>query len=195
MEQWNDGVISNAMEQSPSWEVIRSSASQEIPRILWNTKVHLHIHKIPPPVLTSASLNITAWRMRHFHITILHRHFSASVRMSRSQVNSKQNTTLMPDTWPKITALPNVMFVVAKHERDWQEERSVILLWKKYNLERLNDVGGTRLRSQEVSSIKNSIRMSVGIQSITLHYQKSRTQSKISGEGIISRGSANTADK
>jgi len=28
-----------------------------------------------------------------------------------------------------------------------------------------------------------------------LHYQKSRTQSKISGQGIINRGSANTADK
>jgi hypothetical protein len=28
-----------------------------------------------------------------------------------------------------------------------------------------------------------------------LHYQKSRTQSKISGQGIINRGSAKTADK
>jgi hypothetical protein len=38
------------MEQSPSWEANWSSASQEIPRVLWNPKVHCRTQKSPPPV-------------------------------------------------------------------------------------------------------------------------------------------------
>jgi hypothetical protein len=38
------------MQQNPCWEINSNSASQEISRNLWNSKVYYHVHKIPPLV-------------------------------------------------------------------------------------------------------------------------------------------------
>ena len=43
-------LLTYSMVQSPSWEVNRFAASQEIPRISRNPKVHYHTHKRPPTV-------------------------------------------------------------------------------------------------------------------------------------------------
>ena len=45
------------MEQSPSWNDNWFSASQEIPCIVWNLKVHYHIYKCLPPVPVLSQIN------------------------------------------------------------------------------------------------------------------------------------------
>ena len=45
-----EDLLTYSMVQSPSWEANWFAASQEIPRLLWNPKVHYRTHKRPPPV-------------------------------------------------------------------------------------------------------------------------------------------------
>jgi hypothetical protein len=59
------------MEHSPSWEANRFSASQEIPRNLWNPKVRYRIHERPPSVPILRLINPAHAFPSHFLTIIL----------------------------------------------------------------------------------------------------------------------------
>ena len=63
------------MVQSPSWEANWFAASQEIPRISWNPKVHYRTHKRPPPVSILDQPNpvhISTSHLLEIHPNIIH---------------------------------------------------------------------------------------------------------------------------
>ena len=64
-----------SMLQSPSWEANWFAASQKIPRILWNPKVHYRTHKRPPPVPILGQPNpvqIPTSHLLEIHPNIIH---------------------------------------------------------------------------------------------------------------------------
>ena len=64
-----------SMVQSPSWEANWFAASQEIPRISRNPKVHYRTHKRPPPVSILGQPNpvhITTSHLQEIHSNIIH---------------------------------------------------------------------------------------------------------------------------
>ena len=59
-------LLPYSTEQILSWEANRFSASQEIPRISWNPKVHYRTHKSPPPVPIPSQLDPVYIRTSRF---------------------------------------------------------------------------------------------------------------------------------
>jgi hypothetical protein len=94
---------SNSMEQSPSWDAKKFSASQEIPRILRNTQVHYLIHKCRPTIpILSSPVHFSLFYFLKIHFNYIFPSTLRSFKWSSSFGSPYQNpvcTTPFPRTW------------------------------------------------------------------------------------------------
>ena len=89
----------NSMVQSPSWEANWFAASQEIPRISWNPKVHYRTHNRPPPVSILGQPNpvhIPTSHLMEIHPNIIHQSTPRSPQWSLSLRFPHQHPTYPP---------------------------------------------------------------------------------------------------
>ena len=107
-------LLTYSMQQSPSWEANRFLASQEIPRILWNPKVHYRIHKCPPPVPILSQLDPFHTPTSYFlkiHPNIILPSTSESPKWSLSYRGHRNNSHAMLISPVNICCVGNYVFV------------------------------------------------------------------------------------
>ena len=115
-------LFTYAMQQSPSWEAKRFAASQEIPRILWNPKVHYRIHRCPPPVRILSHIDAVHALTSHFlkiHLNIIFPSRPGSSKWSLSLRFPHQNpvyTSILP---PCLLHAPPIPFSIWSPEQYW----------------------------------------------------------------------------
>jgi len=94
-----DYLLTYSMVQSPSWEANWFAASQEIPRISWNPKVHYRTHNRPPPVSILGQPNPIHMPTSHLleiHPNIIHPSMPRSPQWSPSLRFPHQDPMLTP---------------------------------------------------------------------------------------------------
>ena len=89
-------LLTYSMVRSPSWEADWFVASQEIPRISRNPKVHYRTHKRPPPVYILGQPNPVHIPTSHFleiHPNIIHLSMPRSPQWSFPPVSQPRRYT------------------------------------------------------------------------------------------------------
>ena len=106
-------LLTYSMEQSNSWEANGFSASQEIPCILRNPKVHYLIQKCPPPVPILSQINPLHAPTSHFlkiHLNTILPSMPVSSKWSLSLRFPHQNPVYISPL-PYVLHTPPILFL------------------------------------------------------------------------------------
>ena len=142
----NDHSLTHSMVQSPSWEANWFAASQEIPCISRNQKVHYRTHKRPPPVCILGQPNpvhISTSHLMEVHPNIIHPSTPRSPQWSPSLRFPQQDPihppllthTRMNDHRPAIFPFHEMLILTSdEYFRQDLFPWSISASWRKWHL-------------------------------------------------------------
>ena len=131
------------MGQSPSCKANQFSASQEIPHILGNPKVHYHIHKCSPPVPILSQLDTVHTPTSYFlkiHLNIILPSMPGSPNWSLPLRFPHQNSVYASPLFPILLhALPISFFsILSPNNIGWGVQIIQLLIMQRENISKLN---------------------------------------------------------
>jgi hypothetical protein len=157
------------MELSSSWEAANCEATQELPSILWNPKVHYRIRKSPPtvPILSQINpINTIPSYVSKIHFNIVHLPRSWSFQWSLSFWLSYQYPTCIPHL--PIRAICPVHLILF-------ELIILTILGEKYNLWKITTHNLKNIFPSETHSyteIEQSLRNIIWKSLYSLHFNR-----------------------
>ena len=116
---WWTTELTNSIGQIPSWKANRSSAGQQVTRILWNTKVHYRIHKRPPPAPLLSQISPLHASLSHLKVQFNIILPSTPSKLSLSIGSLHQNPLLVPHT-PLISCYLITRKIFGEEYRSWR---------------------------------------------------------------------------
>ena len=116
-------VITYSIQHSHSWETKTFSARQDIPCILWNSKVHYRIHKCPPTVPILSHLDPVHNPTTHFLKILLNIILPSTPGFSQVvsfyQVSTSKPYICLYPTPYELHAPPISLFSIVLTEKYW----------------------------------------------------------------------------
>jgi hypothetical protein len=132
----NDWIpIHSLMELSPSWEATNCAATQELPSILWNLKVHYRVHKSPPLVPILSQIN---------RIHTIPSYLSKIILILSIYIRLGLPSSLLPSGFPTNILYAYCTFInTVKRNTLWQTRANLMnLMWRftRLNMELLYEI-------------------------------------------------------
>ena len=122
---WLTCLLTHSMEQRPIWEANLFSASQKIPPILRNLKVHYHVYKSLPPFPVQSQNNPVHTPQSHFlkiHLNIILPSAPGSSKWSLSFRFPHQNPVYTSPSPIHATCLTHLIVLDLINQRIFGEE-------------------------------------------------------------------------